>query len=352
MSTIELIQKAIAEKDMTLHGLVISLNLPTQTAANWKRGKSRQYMKLLPEISKKIGVSVKDLQAAADEKEQKAMTGTPRGRKAGKSAAATPAEGKKAAKAEKAAKQAEDRKAAKPADEEKKAAASAEDKKAKKAAKPTEDRKAAKPADEEKKAATPAEGKKAAKAEKAAKATEDKKAVKPADEEKKTAASAEDKKPTEAKEAAKATEDRKTAKPADEEKKDAAPAEDKKAKKAAKPAEEKAEKPAKTGETNGTLALIMQKMEEQKISLMSFCSDMGIKKSTFYNWRNGLSRTYMKMLPEISKYLGLSLEELNASDGKQNEEKKSLLAEMDEIFSELTSDAQEVLISMAKMLKK
>ena len=309
MSTIELIQKAIAEKDMTLHGLVISLNLPTQTAANWKRGKSRQYMKLLPEISKKIGVSVKDLQAAADEKEQKAMTGTPRGRKAGKSAAATPAEGKKA-------------------------------------------KKAAKPADREKKAASPAEGKKAAKAEKAAKQAEDRKAAKPADEEKKAATPAEGKKAAKAEKAAKATEDRKTAKPADEEKKDAAPAEDKKAKKAAKPAEEKAEKPAKTGETNGTLALIMQKMEEQKISLMSFCSDMGIKKSTFYNWRNGLSRTYMKMLPEISKYLGLSLEELNASDGKQNEEKKSLLAEMDEIFSELTSDAQEVLISMAKMLKK
>jgi hypothetical protein len=62
-------------------------------------------------------------------------------------------------------------------------------------------------------------------------------------------------------------------------------------------------------------------MQEKKISPMAFCSDLNISKQVLYNWKKGISLSYMKMLPEISKYLGLSLEELNASDGKQNEEK-------------------------------
>ncbi len=208
MSTFERIQETLAQKKIALHALVISLNLPKQTAANWKGGKSRQYMKLLPEISKIIGVSVEDLQAAADDKERKAMTGTPSGRKARKSAA------------------------------------------------------------------------RAKTAEKKAAATE-------------------------------------------------------------------------PGEPNSTISVIVREMGVQKISVSAFCSDMGIKAQTFYNWKSGLSHSYMKMLPEISKYLGVCMEELTGelTDEKESEEKKSLLSEMDEIFSELSPDAQEVLISMAKMLK-
>ncbi len=107
MSTIQLITDKLAETGKTGTDLCIYLELPRATLQNWKTRKSHTYMTRLKEIGKFLGVSVKELKDAADEKEKEKMAPDGKEQKTGtpvknEEKAATAEKGKKAVKSEEA----------------------------------------------------------------------------------------------------------------------------------------------------------------------------------------------------------------------------------------------------------
>ena len=217
MTTIELIFSKLEEKNLTGVELCASLGLTKQTIYNWKGGMSRTYMKMLPEIAKYLGVSVEELEAAADDKEQKAVSSKPRGRAVKKQENTTP-------------------------------------------------------------------------------------------------------------------------------------------------------KGKLSGESK-VMSQILDAMQEKKISPMAFCSDLNISKQVLYNWKKGISLSYMKMLPELAEYLELSVDDLKAEAveeelammtaggkgagaAKETAATGSILNEVNSIFPSLSVEAQNLLLYMAKMMSK
>lgn len=69
MTTLEKIQWLIAEKYGTDKGFEDALGIPNRTVNDWKRGKSKSYMKLIPKIATVFGVSTDYL--LTDEEEHK-----------------------------------------------------------------------------------------------------------------------------------------------------------------------------------------------------------------------------------------------------------------------------------------
>ena len=59
-----------------------------------------------------------------------------------------------------------------------------------------------------------------------------------------------------------------------------------------------------------TIEVIRKNLEEMNLSGAMFCGDMNLPRHAFENWKRGASHSYMKMLPEIAEYLGISVEEL------------------------------------------
>ena len=51
-------------------------------------------------------------------------------------------------------------------------------------------------------------------------------------------------------------------------------------------------------------------MKEQRVSQQEICQYLNLKKQTFSEWKAGRSESYLKYLPQIADYLGVSVDYL------------------------------------------
>ncbi len=86
MSTIQFIADKLAETGKTGTDMCKHLGIPRATLQNWKRKMSFSYMTRLKEIGKFLGVSVKQLKDAADEKEKEKIAPAGNTKKTGSAA--------------------------------------------------------------------------------------------------------------------------------------------------------------------------------------------------------------------------------------------------------------------------
>lgn len=69
------------------------------------------------------------------------------------------------------------------------------------------------------------------------------------------------------------------------------------------------------------LEIIMKELQIQGKSQVDLAYGIGIAKNTVTNWKNGSSNSYLKMLPQIADYFGVSVDYLL---GKTDQKEKPL----------------------------
>lgn len=60
----------------------------------------------------------------------------------------------------------------------------------------------------------------------------------------------------------------------------------------------------------GTLEIISSLLKEQGKTQKELCEFLGIKKNAFTNWKSGVNKSYVKYLPQIADFLGVSVDYL------------------------------------------
>lgn len=66
----------------------------------------------------------------------------------------------------------------------------------------------------------------------------------------------------------------------------------------------------------GTLTIILTMIARNFSSDAAFEAAVGLKPKTVYDWKRGKSKSYLKMLPELSKVFGLSTDYLLGNEQK------------------------------------
>ena len=64
------------------------------------------------------------------------------------------------------------------------------------------------------------------------------------------------------------------------------------------------------GDKNMVIEKIQNLLKEQGKDQKDLCQHLNLSKSTFSSWKSGVTNSYMKKLPEIAEYLGVSVEYL------------------------------------------
>lgn len=67
---------------------------------------------------------------------------------------------------------------------------------------------------------------------------------------------------------------------------------------------------------NKTLKIIQSLLEKQKKEQQELCKYLNVSKSTFSNWKSGNSESYLKKLPEIADYFGVTVNYLLGKEEK------------------------------------
>ena len=64
------------------------------------------------------------------------------------------------------------------------------------------------------------------------------------------------------------------------------------------------------GDKNMVIEKIQNLLKDQGKDQKDLCQHLKLSKSTFSSWKSGVTNSYMKKLPEIAEYLGVSVEYL------------------------------------------
>ncbi len=63
----------------------------------------------------------------------------------------------------------------------------------------------------------------------------------------------------------------------------------------------------------GILDNITKLLDERKIKQIELTNYLGVTKNTFSNWKSGRTQSYMKYLPQIAEFLGVSVDSLSGN---------------------------------------
>lgn len=103
-----------------------------------------------------------------------------------------------------------------------------------------------------------------------------------------------------------------------------------------------------------TLEIILKELKNQGKSQVEFADGIRISKNTITNWKNGASNSYMKMLPQISDYLNVSVDYLIGKSGKKEkhsfDDDNPTDAELIELFKKIPPEKHAQLKDFMKYL--
>ena len=93
-----------------------------------------------------------------------------------------------------------------------------------------------------------------------------------------------------------------------------------------------------------TLTKILGIMKEQRVSQQEICQHLNLTKQTFSDWKSGKSESYLKYLPQIADYLGVSVDYLL---GKTPSPEREDIPEDEKRLRELLSQMSEAQLKTA-----
>lgn len=102
---------------------------------------------------------------------------------------------------------------------------------------------------------------------------------------------------------------------------------------------------------------ILKEMQKQNRTQKELTDYLNVSKSTFTDWKNGKSKSFMKHLPEIAKFFQVSVDYLLGKTDKKNKtapEEQSLTDEQEALLnycSDLSNDDLEKVIDYIELLK-
>lgn len=107
-----------------------------------------------------------------------------------------------------------------------------------------------------------------------------------------------------------------------------------------------------------TLDRMLKIMKAKSVSQKELCEHIGVNKQAFTNWKNGHNASYKKYLPEIAKYLEVSVEYLigNTDDPTQKQGETNVKFDdfsfaFYEECKDLSDEDKQRLLTFARMLK-
>ena len=100
------------------------------------------------------------------------------------------------------------------------------------------------------------------------------------------------------------------------------------------------------------LQTICNLLKERNLQQKDLCDALHLKNKSFTEWKAGRSTSYMKKLPEIADYFGVSVSYLLGNEEKEKALNENNLTESQkvllELFNQVPEKQQELVLQMIK----
>lgn len=100
---------------------------------------------------------------------------------------------------------------------------------------------------------------------------------------------------------------------------------------------------------------ILRLLKEQNLKQKELCEYLGISNNNFTEWKSGRSTSYKKYLPEIAKYLGVSVDYLVGTSAVKEVSGKELseqALEVAELFEKLNPNNRELAFEILSAIER